>query len=100
MVHQIIIVPFYFLNPHLNSVAEGGVGANLPENVHSVFLHGKPFRTGPDLDNLHHLLLAIRKRPDDKQSVQQVAGDAMGTEYVGPADNTVTCTDAIEKRQV
>lgn len=95
-----IIVPFYFLNPHLNCIAEGGVGANLPENVHSVLLNGKPLRTGPDLDNLYHLLLAIRKCPDDKQSVQQVAGYAMGTEDVGPADNTVTCTDAIEKRLV
>ena len=76
---------------HLNGVAEGGGGPNLSEHSDSILLYGESLRAGPDLDDLHHLLLAVGKSSDDQKPVQQVAGNAMGTADIRAADSTVAC---------
>ena len=77
-------------NMYLNGVTEGCIGSNLSENADSLLLYGESLRAGPDLDDLHHLLLAVGKGSDDQEPVQQVAGNAMGTADISTTDSAVT----------
>ena len=88
--HQQIIINIITFT-YLNGVTEGRGGANLSENPDSLLLYGESLRAGPDLDDLHHLLLAVGKGSDDQEPVQQVAGNAMGTADISTADSAVTC---------
>ena len=62
--HQQLIINILTFT-YLNSVTEGRGGANLSENPDSLLLYGESLRAGPDLDDLHHLLLAVGKGSDD-----------------------------------
>ena len=79
---------------YLNGITEGCIGSNLSEYADSLLLYGEALRAGPDLDDLHHLLLAVGKGSDDQEPVQQVAGNAMGTADISTTDSAVTYKDS------